>query len=195
MAWREEGLPGSPPYSAAVVSTDGEIHELVPGIPTDASNLEFSPDGQTIAFMRQNDCGQSDGMGRISGFSTPRRTLRDRTPEATLKEGVAWSPDGTRIAFVLGEDIYVMPTARTCSGPDDGAWWRLPARVVLPGRWRTDTGRAPASTWASELGGLHDARGGRNTTTRLTHDDMSSIAPAWSPTAHRSFIGRVASCR
>jgi WD40 repeat protein len=92
-----------PPYSATVASTEGEILDVITGVPADASDLEFSPDGQTIAFVQQGF------LWMIARDGTNSRMI-DRFARATpgdAHQRLSWSPDGSQIAYVIGGDIWV----------------------------------------------------------------------------------------
>src|ERR1700739_3863351 len=81
------------------------------------SNPAVSPDGKTIVFeMVQPDYDatkQSADLWAVpaDGSASPRRLTFTKAPETE----VAWSPDGTRIAFVtkreddVAAQVYVMP--------------------------------------------------------------------------------------
>jgi len=171
-----------PPYSPTVVSTNGEILEVVPGVPPDASNLEFSPDGQTIAFMRQNTVWTIGRDGTHLRVLDAETHTPDRTPEGDAQEGIAWSPDGSRLAFVLGEDIWVMDAdgsnprqLTTAPGGDYQPAWSSQDVIAY---WHGSSSGVDGGPPNAEIYTI-PADGG--TPTRLTHDDVSSIAPAWSP--------------
>jgi len=76
----------------------------------DGSSPAWSPDGTHIAFVRGREVGMGGGTSDIYVMDA------DGSQEGRLTEGEfmagdsfpAWSPDGTRIAFVRGSAIYVM---------------------------------------------------------------------------------------
>ena len=167
-----------PPYSATLVSTDGEILDTIPGIPTDATGLQFSPDGQTVAYFQGTD------ISTIGRDGTHVRSLERlaHNAEGDAHQRLAWSPDGTKIAYVMADDIWVMNA--------DGSDFR---------QLTTDPGGDYQPAWSSQdvIAYWHGAKSGQDggppnseiytipasggTPTRLTHDDVSNIAPAWSP--------------
>lgn len=167
-----------PPFSATVVSTEGAILDTIPGIPADAYGLQFSPDGRTIAFV------QRDALWTIARDGTQSRML-DRFARAApgdAHQRLSWSPDGSQIAYVIGGDIWV--------GNADGSNFR---------QLTTEPGGDFQPAWSSQdvIAYWHGSQSGEDggppnaeiytipatggTPTRLTHDDVSSIAPAWSP--------------
>ena len=114
--------------------------------------------------------------------SRPRDAHSGSNPRGDAQEGIAWSPDGTRIAFVLGEDIYVidadgsnMRQLTTAPGGDYQPAWSSQGRDRVLTRVELRRRR-----WASNSE-IYTIPAAGGTPTRLTHDDMSSIAPAWSP--------------
>ena len=82
-----------------VVGLDGQIARTLTGLPDDAFALSPSGDGTTIAFVTE-----SDGENHIATIGS------DGTGMQVLGAGIepAMSPDGTKIAFVRDNDIYVM---------------------------------------------------------------------------------------
>jgi Tol biopolymer transport system component len=171
-----------PPFSATVASTDGQIMEVIPGVPIDAFGLQFSPDGQTIAFAQEGSVStiRRDGSGL--------RVLDDQADVASgdAHQRLAWSPDGTEIAYVVGEDIWVMNAdgsnkhqLTTAPGGDFQPAWSSQDVIAY---WHGSSNGRDGGPANAEIYTI-PASGG--TPTRLTHDDVSNIAPAWSPDGTR----------
>jgi Tol biopolymer transport system component len=106
---------GKTPQAVVVVGLDGTTRSTVPGVPADAFALSLSPDGQTIAFIT----GTQDGVDRMATIGINgqgMRILNTTVPLASSAQAgtvLAWSPDGSRIAFVglndkENADIYAM---------------------------------------------------------------------------------------
>jgi dipeptidyl aminopeptidase/acylaminoacyl peptidase len=91
--------PGLDPQARSEVSLDGTTLGTVPGLPEDAFALSLSANGQTIAFVTDDQ-----GVNSIATIGFDGSNVR------ILGPGIqpAMSPDGTRIAFVRDNDIYVM---------------------------------------------------------------------------------------
>jgi Tol biopolymer transport system component len=167
-----------PPYSATVVSPDGEILDVISGVPSDSSNLELSPDGQTIAFALE------DAVWTIARNGTHRRMLDRfaRAAEGDAHQNVSWSPDGSHMAYVIGGDIWVsnadgtnVRQLTTDPGGDFQPAWSSQDVIAY---WHGSSSGVDGGPPNAEIYTI-PASGG--TPTRLTHDDVSSIAPAWSP--------------
>lgn len=92
-------LLGASPHELIVVGLDGHTTQTITGLPDDAFALSPSGDGTTIAFVTE-----AGGENHIATIGI------DGTGTQVLGAGVepAMSPDGTRIAFVRDNDIYVM---------------------------------------------------------------------------------------
>jgi Tol biopolymer transport system component len=82
-----------------VVGLDGQTVQTIPGLPEDAFALSPSADGATIAFVTARD-----GENHVATIGL------DGSGMQVLGAGIepAMSPDGTKIAFVRDNDIYVM---------------------------------------------------------------------------------------
>ncbi len=79
--------------------TDGRVRDTCPRV---------SPDGSTVAFIR-SDPHDDDAPNRLCTVATRGGTVRELAPRGatpgfgTITE-VAWSPDGTRLAFTAAVD-------------------------------------------------------------------------------------------
>ena len=109
----------------------------------------WSPDGSRIAFLRSH--GEL-----IPGDDTPFYSLRlinadgsgftEIVPVTANMEGATWSPDGTRIAFSMNADIYVVHA-------DGSGLTRL---TTFPGAqapaWSPDGTRIAYQQWSPDAG-------------------------------------------
>lgn len=97
----------SPTHARVLWAEDGDAWLLDLGATGDAqpvrlfngraglSGLQWSPDGQHIAFSSERD-----GRAILGMYSLESRTLRWLTNSVDQDELPRWSPDGTRIAFI-----------------------------------------------------------------------------------------------
>jgi Tol biopolymer transport system component len=96
----ETAVPfGTSPQARIVVGLDGQTTQTISGLPDDAFALSPSGDGTAIAFVTA-----SDGENHIATIGI------DGSGMQVLGAGIepTMSPDGTKIAFVRDNDIYVM---------------------------------------------------------------------------------------
>ena len=175
------GLNTTLPIGAQIVGLDGTPIQQIPGLSTNASGLQLSPDGRTIAFITD---------GKVATIGTDGRLLRiltqDLNNNGDAQNAVSWSPDGRQIAYAASNDIYVM----NADGSNVRRLTTDPGGDYYPA-WSTDDVIAYWHGAASGVdGGPPDSEiytipaiGG--TPTRLTHDGVSNIEPAWSPDGKR----------
>jgi WD40 repeat protein len=180
------GLDGLSPCAAykpndpTRIPSNDCVVEQVSGLPAGAIGLRLSPDGGTIAFMTAD--GQvatigSDGAGLI--VLTQDTNIND----GDAQNAVSWSPDGTQIAYAASGDIYIIDADGTngrrlttgLKGNYYPAWSPDGSRIAY---WNGSTtgeegGPADSEIYTIPVGG--------GPPTRLTHNDVSDIEPAWSP--------------
>jgi Tol biopolymer transport system component len=178
-------LVGSPPLGPQVVALNGTVvrdiaGDLAPGIDVDAS-VRVSPDGGTIAFYGL------DGITSIGVDGTGQRVLVPGVPDrgGDAKHNLSWSPDGSKIAYSWHEDVWVMNAdgsdrqrlthSRGGSGSYFPAWSPDGSTIAY---WHGSSDGRDGGPPDAEIYTI-PAVGGEPT--RLTHDDASSIEPAWSP--------------
>ncbi|MFL5670601.1 MAG: hypothetical protein ACJ77C_00750 [Chloroflexota bacterium] len=110
-------------------------------------SFAFDPNGQDILFVgAQGFDGSYAGLYLIGVDGTDRRTVVEPTLDAQVHSRIAWSPDGSRIAYarfepgLLGGDrngeaaredlrIHIRTMADgndDAIGEEDGPWWEAP---------------------------------------------------------------------
>jgi Tol biopolymer transport system component len=119
----------------------------------------------------------------LDGSNPPRNLNADNLTRLTQGSAqyccLAWSPDGSKIAFSSGEenwDIYVM-------NADGSGETRLTmnGRNNLSPSWSPDGERIVFSSGASGNSEIYVMNPDGSEQTRLTNNDMFNSAPAWSP--------------
>ena len=109
---------GSGAVMVSALQPDGGQHQVVIEAPG-ATEPTWSPDGQ-LAYTAAVNGGTALFVTNLDG--TAARRLTDGTGDAAA----AWSPDGTQIAFVRGNEIALLTVAsgevRTLGTGGDPAW-------------------------------------------------------------------------
>jgi len=166
-----------------IVALDGTVLERLPSVPAGARSVRFSPYvqhiGSRIAFMLGGQVGVTTADGTdYQLFGGENANLGD------AQNAVSWSPSGSQIAYAANGEIYVMDrdgshVRRLTRSGSDGAyyptWSPDGSTIAFWSGPRTGEDGGPAQ---SEIFTI-PVKGG--TPTRLTHNDVSSIEPTWSP--------------
>jgi len=140
-----------------VAANGGELQELFATdmIPTHGE-LDWSPDGKTIAYVAQG----AQGAQAIFLRSLDRGKTRQITSSTALEPdwGPAFSPDGSRIAFIRRQDIMLI----SADGRELQHLGRMPFRLAGSPRWTPDgqsivfvaiSGEGPRMMRISAMGG------------------------------------------
>ena len=174
----------TPPIGAQLVAPDGTPIRQLPGSFSDDSSLQLSPDGTTLAYMS----GGYVHTVRVDGSDDRTLTGAGNTNQGDAFDHVVWSPDGSQLAYAFTGNIYVM----NADGSDQHAITRSPGGLgyYYPVWSINGTITFWGGSPTGEDGGPADAEiytvpatGG--TVTRLTHDAVHDIEPAWSPDGSR----------
>ncbi len=134
-AFNEFGLPFA---EVAVYTLDGTRERLV-DIPGAAGGFAWSPDGRGFAVSRIDEQGNVDLVkvdlrGQVLGLLAENVSL----------SSPAWSPDGSRIAFMRGEPLGGGANVRV----DDV--WTVNTDGSAEERLTTDGGRKPSLAWVPD---------------------------------------------
>jgi Tol biopolymer transport system component len=173
----------TPPIGAQVVALDGTPLQQIAGLPADAYGLQISRDGGTIAFHAGGriETLRVDGTGGVQVLDG----VPQNTNSGDAMTAVSWSPQGTQLVYAYSGDILVI----NASG---GTARRLTRTTASRGNyypaWSPD-GSTIAYWSGSKTGGdggpsdaeIYTIPAPGGSPTRLTHDDVSDIEPAWSP--------------
>ena len=78
-----------------------------------ASDLQWSPDGASLAFVAPDPPSGADRASHIWIYDARTQEVRQFTSSTKSEHRPRWSPDGRRLAFLSNrgddEQIYVMP--------------------------------------------------------------------------------------
>ncbi len=142
----------------------------------------WSPDASRIAFISAAGGGREVYVMNADGSHQTRLT---DTPGLGLADNIAWSPDGTRIAFSCNREygnreVYVVNADGSGQTPltDNPGWDAVPA-------WSPDGSRI---TFESDRDGnkeIYVMNAAGSGQTRLTDNPGSDAVPAWSPDGSR----------
>jgi Tol biopolymer transport system component len=118
------GAPTGTPFQLYLINRDGG--DLVQLTATTWTNEEpaFAPDGSKIAYLSTESGAMQVWVMNADGSDRKQLTF-DSAPKGQLPD---WSPDGTKIAYNAGADIYVMnadgsnQTRLTSEGGAGPAW-------------------------------------------------------------------------
>ncbi len=130
-AWKESGRMGGTLRAPA----------LPPGVPDTAEEMAWSADGSRVAFLRRDTLFVASEGGGVRTLLPIRLDMQRFGSVHSL----AWSPGGTRIAFVIGSEHWSLPV-----DPDPSSVW-----VVETGSgeaWEVAGGHATnlSPTWMDE---------------------------------------------
>ncbi len=170
-----------------VVNTDGSNPaHLAGGVGDNVAQPATSPDGSTVAFVRDSQ-GSHGKLYLIGIDGSSERSLTGDTASAADEQGAAWSPDGKRIAFI--RDLPGGPSEVDVINAD-GSRRRTLVRKTLGGfgwtpTWSPD-GKQIAYTGIGdgnrELYAMTSSGTGQQRLTRTPR--TAELEPIWQPTTH-----------
>ena len=117
-----------------VVNADGSGHRPLTEPGVNASAPRWSPSGDRLAYVASTDEGAEIHVRWMDTGQTARLTQLDASPSS-----MAWSPDGSQIAFSMFVKAAPSSFAQMPS-PPDGADWAPPADVIDDTYYRSDGG-------------------------------------------------------
>ena len=174
--------------STVGVAGGGEAHASDTSLRS-AWSPSWSPDGDFVRFSacRSGGCTWSE-TGKLGGAVQPAKLPR----RALTKP--AWAPDGHRVAFVVGDSIFVSSSSdsvgrRVATSPTGYSQlhslaWSPDSRTVayVEGNpeWRYGGNVSPSSIW------IVGADGG--SPREVVGKDFLSVSPAWLDARHLLFV-------
>ena len=115
------------------IRTDGREHRPLTDPDVNASSPRWSPSGDRVAYIASSgDDGAEIFVRWMDTGQTARLTQLNQSPG-----GLAWSPDGSRLAFSMKVKTQDPPFARMPS-PPEGADWAPSAKVIDKLEYRSD---------------------------------------------------------
>jgi hypothetical protein len=180
--------PGATPQTPAIVDLRGKQTSTIDGVPVDAYAPSVTPDGTQMAFVAAPN---ELGYNQIGVMHTDGTGAHFITTPQIMVDGVAISPDGTRIAFE-GEtdgtfsDIYVVNSdgtglrqLTTDPATDQYPAWSPDGKTIAyDNAGASEQTQDPQFSKSAEIFTV-PADGGP--VTRLTHNNASDAAPSYSP--------------
>ena len=149
----------------------------------------WSPDGAVVVYAAETEAYGSIADRELFVFdperpSSPRDpALRQLTFDSVADSSPSWSPDGSRIAYVRGGDVWLMRSS--------GTRGRLVARGALSVAWSPD-GRWLALTIGDWIEVVRpDGRGRRRVARAQHYGDKFGLGEAveWTPDSRIVFVG------
>jgi Tol biopolymer transport system component/DNA-binding winged helix-turn-helix (wHTH) protein len=168
----------------------GPLRELfTTGLLPEHGELDWSPDGQTIAYVARSTLGSSV----VFLLSLETRTARQLTTPTALDQdwGPRFSPDGSRIAFVRARNIMVV----TPQGGEVQRLTRESFRVMGPPAWMPDGQAIVFASIDGEGPSLRKIPISGGATTRLHAAGNFAWSPAISRRGFRLAIEMLSSAR
>jgi dipeptidyl aminopeptidase/acylaminoacyl peptidase len=148
---------------------DGAPRQFTFGEVSDTSP-RWSPDGQTIAFIRNKDKKTQIWLVAANG-GEPRQLTT--LPEGGISE-LCWSPDGARLAFAFRPTHEAWTRDAAKKREENGQ--SNPPRVITHVRYRMD-----GEGFRDERQHLWVCEVATGQTTQITKGDYDDFSPAWSP--------------
>src|SRR5262245_28371297 len=112
-----------------MVDTDGSHHRP---LVKNASSPRWSPDGGRIAYVASDGAGAQIFVRWMDTGAVAQVTRLQHGPH-----DLAWSPDGTMLAFVMGVPEETKPLGKPLAKPE-GAEWAAPLKVIEKLIYRED---------------------------------------------------------
>jgi TolB protein len=168
-----DGSPAGEDIYAVPVS--GGKPTRLTGAPGDDVYPAVSPDGKTIAFVshRKQNVGQIWLMDAADG-----KHQRALTHDAQAKDEVPdWSPDGGRIAYQAGRDIWVM----NADGSGQVNLTHGRGGFAFGPRWSPDGAKIAFVKQAGPLKQVYVMNADGTGLRPLWHTSAKQLVPAWQP--------------
>ncbi len=183
------------PDGIYTVNPDGTDEKLFPGIPSNATTPEWSPDGTKLAFQVLNFSG-SPLASEISIINENGTGLRKLVTDAWISNrNVTWSPNASQIAYIgitpnNPDDTRTIHIAHT----DGSGSYRLPGSPTFLSSvdWSPDGKKFVFSTEREIFVMNADGTGQTQLTTiqQTLDGPTTDVGPRWSPDGTRILFTR-----
>ena len=173
----------------AVMSSDGSGERKLTGDSPWLATPAWSPDGRKIAFLKGTLTGWSVYVMNADGSGQRRLTRNTLLPggdqlRAFSSPGLAWSPDGRRIAFVSDRDNNVDVFVMNADGTGQQRLTRNAGDDHF-GAWSPDGHMITFTSGRDGNVEVYVMKADGSGQRRLTHNAGEDTAPAWSPGGQR----------
>ncbi len=196
--WSQDGSTivfaiGKSIYSVSPDGTDLKIIARGKGIHDASLSPSLSPDGSRIAYTNVKDSpfwrpGELDWNIKLTDLNRSFKRTRTLAKHDAIDLNPAWSPDGSRIAFVSDRDSpgHFRGYTMAANGSNLRMMTRYSAFVHAPPTWSPDGKHISFASWIYTFG---------ENTAKLVFigvkDNITVLSPlAWSPDSLRvAFVG------
>lgn len=181
-------------YDIYLIKPDGTgerpLRDAAHGGPLATDNLQWSPDGTRILYAVGGKMTVVQVLASDGSYSdAPVQNLSESAPDFAFDNNPAWSPDGSKVAFISRNcdfcipDVFVVNAdgsgrAQLTTNPEAefGVTWTPDGRVAY-GSWRV----FPTNSYVINTDGTNEQP--------LTNAVSNTINPVWSPDGTRVVFG------
>ena len=114
------------------INTDGSEHRPLTSGMVNHTVPRWSPDGKRLLYTSNESGSPQLHVHWLDSGQSAMLTRLGRAPRQA-----AWSPDGTRIAFVMSVDDETTPLAKMPKAPEGAEWAKAP-KVIESIQYRSD---------------------------------------------------------
>jgi Tol biopolymer transport system component len=165
---------GPPQIALEIANADGSnLHVLGGGAPTQWSDADWSRANGKVAFV-QTTLGGVASDSEIYTVNPDGSDLTRLTTDSVEDAMPAWSPDGSKVAFVRGGLLSVM-------NADGSEERQLSSQPALDPSWSPDGSRVAFDSDVAGNVDVYTIAADGSALTRVTDDPAVDSEPSWSP--------------
>jgi len=180
---------GNEDHDIFTVSTDGRKHGRVTKDQADNQDPRFSPDGSKIAFISNRDGDIENLFVSDLGSGSVSKLSNEELPVRTL----AWSPDGSMIAFGtgIGDEDYISVAdvrkgkAKRVLSKRDIEYGAYGGSGSMPSPWSPDGKRMLFTSNENDQFDIGELDLTTKKTRMLVRSKNEKLSPQWSPDGSR----------